>query len=285
MPTDLRIAAAIMEAPLGRFAANFEKTAALARRARDEGARVVCFPELNLSGYSTRASVMELARSLNDPLVGQLKDLAADTRQVILAGLVESDSRGRVFASHVMVVPDQPAAVYRKTHVAPPEKDIFSAGAGLPLFRVEGWCFGMALCYDAHFPELTTRMALDGADLIFFPHASPRGTPQGKLDSWQRHLPARAFDNGLFVVACNQCGTNGAGLTFPGLAVVIGPSGQILAQDVSGQEGLLVADLKRAELEAVRQHRMRYFLPHRRTDLFDLPKQNEDESKEQSKRP
>ena len=45
-----------------------------------------------------------------------------------------------------------------------------------------------------------------------------------------RHLPARAFDNGVFIVACNQTGTNGGGLSFPGVAMVIGPNGRVLAE-------------------------------------------------------
>ncbi len=70
---------------------------------------------------------------------------------------------------------------------------------------------GIQLCYDAHFPELSTRMAVNGADIIFMPHASPRGTPSQKLTSWLRHLTARAFDNGVFIVACNQNGDNQKG--------------------------------------------------------------------------
>jgi N-carbamoylputrescine amidase len=104
--------------------------------------------------------------------------------------------------------------------------------------------------------------------VIFMPHASPRGTPAEKRDSWLRHLPARAFDNGVFVVACNQAGDNRTGLTFPGVAVVIGPDGRVVASDAGGREGLLVADLHAGQLAAVRSHPMRYFLPHRRPDIY-----------------
>jgi N-carbamoylputrescine amidase len=266
--TDLRIAAAVVEAPLGRLEANFRRTAAWTERARDEGARVVCFPEMNLTGYSTREMIKDVTLPIDSPLVRQLACLSNDSKMVILAGLAETDRHGRIFASHLVAAPGRTVAVYRKTHVAPPEQALFCAGERIPIFEIDGWHFGIQLCYDAHFPELTTRMALDGADIIFLPHASPRGTPQGKLDSWRRHLPARAFDNGLFVVACNQSGSNGEGLQFPGLAVAFRPSGQMLARDTSGQEGLLCVDLKRDELDAVRRHRMRYFLPNRRPGLY-----------------
>jgi N-carbamoylputrescine amidase len=118
-------------------------------------------------------------------------------------------------------------------------------------------------------------MACQGADVLFFPHASPRGTPTEKLHSWMRHLTARAFDNGVFVVACNQAGDNGEGLSFPAVAVMIGPSGDLLAQDTSGREGLLVADLDASRLDHVRSHRMRHFLPHRRPELYRRLLKNE----------
>ncbi|MCP4692284.1 MAG: hypothetical protein GY859_29840, partial [Desulfobacterales bacterium] len=123
-------------------------------------------------------------------------------------------------------------------------------------------------CYDAHFPELSTHMAVNGADLIFIPHASPRGTSAEKYESWMRHLTARAYDNGVFILACNQTGDNEQGLDFPGLAMVLAPTGKILGKDVSGKEVIMVADLKAADLERVRAHRMAYFLPHRRPDLY-----------------
>ena len=83
-----------------------------------------------------------------------------------------------------------------------------------------------------------------------------------------RHLPARAFDNGLYVVACNQTGNNENGLDFPGLAVILDPAGQIINKDISGEENIITADLKAEKLAEVRGHRMRYFLPNRRPDLY-----------------
>jgi len=145
---------------------------------------------------------------------------------------------------------------------------VFKPGNRISLFETHGIKFGIQLCYDAHFPELATRMAVDGADVIFMPHASPRGTPQEKLDSWMRHLSARAFDNGVFIVACNQVGGNQKGLEFPGLAVVVGPSGNILTEKTTGRESMLVTDLKADDLSDVRDHKMRYFLPNRRPELY-----------------
>jgi N-carbamoylputrescine amidase len=111
-------------------------------------------------------------------------------------------------------------------------------------------------------------MAASGVEVIFLPHASPRGDAQTKHQSWMRHLSARAFDNSTFIVACNQIGDNGGGLQFPGNAVVIDPSGIAVENRLEDSEGLLLADLKASALQRVRNHPMRYFFPNRRTDIY-----------------
>jgi N-carbamoylputrescine amidase len=112
-------------------------------------------------------------------------------------------------------------------------------------------------------------MAVQGADIIFIPHASPRGSSQEKYQSWMRHLTARAFDNGIVIAAVNQTGDNTRGLIFPGLALVIGPDGNIISKFIDPNERLHIVDIDLDLLDRVRSHRMRYFLPNRRTDLFD----------------
>jgi len=263
----VRIAAGVFNSPRGNTRANLDRMEGWVAGARAQGAGIVCFPELNITGYGTDAGVQQEAEPVPGPITERLGAMAARHGLVILAGLAEQAEGGRICASHLAVAPAGLLGRYRKLHIAPPEQPVFSAGDRAPIFEACGIRFGIQLCYDSHFPELSTRMAIEGADVIFMPHASPRGTPDEKRSSWMRHLPARAFDNGVFIVACNQTGTNGRGLSFPGLAIIIGPDGRVMAETTAGTESLLVADLKAEELAAVRQHPMRYFLPNRRPDL------------------
>jgi N-carbamoylputrescine amidase len=267
---DIRIALVVQHCPLGKVEANLERMAAYVKAAGQQGAEIVCFPELNVTGYSTRNAAALNAQSIAGPVTQSLKRLAQQQRLVILAGLAEKDEDDRLYASHLVVTPEGLSGTYRKVHISPPERADFTAGSHIPLFTVRGVKFGIQLCYDTHFPELSTHMALNGADLIFMPHASPRATPKEKLNSWMRHLSARAFDNSLFVAACNQTGYNGSDLNFAGVAVVIGPSGAIKDKKIEEGEGVLVVELKADELAHVRGHRMRYFLPNRRPELYKL---------------
>ena len=263
-----RIAAVIFNAPLNRVQENLDRMALWVATAARQQVEIVCFPELNISGYSTRENLQKKAETVPGPITDAVVGMSGRHRITILAGMVERGPGQRVFVTHVVAAPNGLQGFYRKLHVAPPEQPIFAAGEKTPLFQANGLTFGIQLCYDAHFPELSTRMAVDGADLIFFPHASPRNSPQQKADSWMRHLTARAFDNGVFVVACNQVGENGVGLSFPGVAVVIGPDGNLVSEKLSDTDAMLVVDLDAGALSAVREHPMRYFLPNRRPELY-----------------
>ena len=265
---DIRIAAVMMNCPVGRVLENLDRMAVWVAAAKKRGADIVCFPEMNVTGYSTKRAIKDSAETLPGSISQAVSEMAREFKMDILAGMAEKDAQGRVYASHLVVTPKGVAGSYRKIHIAPPEGDVFSAGEEIALFKIKGVKLGIQLCYDVHFPELSTRMATGGADVIFMPHASPRGTAAEKFDSWMRHLPARAFDNGLYVVACNQTGDNQNGLSFPGLTVILDPSGRIIKKDIGGKENLVVTDLKAEELERVRGHRMRYFLPNRRPELY-----------------
>jgi N-carbamoylputrescine amidase len=268
MRKDLRIALAVTSWPVGRIGDNLERTAHWTAQAAKGGASLICFPEMNLTGYANRTGMKQTAQCIPGPASNRISDLAVSEGITILAGMAEVDAEGRYFVSHLSAGPDGSLRIYRKTHIAPPERQVFSRGSQAPLFEAAGARYGIQLCYDAHFPELSTRMALQGADILFFPHASPRGTPEEKLHSWLRHLTARAFDNGLFVAAVNQTGTNGMGLDFPGVAVVIGPDGNIIDRHTTDREELVFSDLSADQLNRVRRHPMRYFLPNRRPDLY-----------------
>jgi N-carbamoylputrescine amidase len=265
---DIRIAVVIFHSAASKSRRNLDEMEKWITAAGKEGAALICFPEMNITGYGLDRDTIGAAESIPGLSTERLTAWAESENIVILAGMVEKEDKNRVFASHLVVNPDGCIGVYRKLHIAPPERSVFLPGNDIPLFETRGVRFGIQLCYDAHFPEISTRMAVEGADIIFLPHASPRGTPKEKYRSWMRHLPARAFDNGLFVVACNQTGENGKGLSFPGLALVIDPSGNVKESQTDGKEGMIVADLKGEDITRVRKHRMRYFLPNRRPEIY-----------------
>jgi N-carbamoylputrescine amidase len=265
---DIKIAISIFNARVGHTGENLAKSIADVKQAASAGAEIICFPEMNITGYSNHADIALQAEPIRGPSVDTLADLAHKENILILAGLAEKGDNGSIFAAHVALAPNGLLGVYRKLHIAPTEQAMYTAGDEVPLFNYQGITFGIQLCYDGHFPDLSSHMAVQGAEMIFVPHASPRGQAMDKHRSWMRHLPARAYDNSLFVIACNQTGDNDKGLHFPGNAMVIGPSGHILNAWTTGEKALHFFDLKADELQRVRDNRMHFFLPNRRPDLY-----------------
>ncbi len=270
MMDDIRVAAVISCSPVGKIRNNLANMAKWIEAAQKKDVSIICFPEMNITGYTNHKQILHAAETVPGPVTDELCSMANRMDMMILAGIAEKNSNENLFASHLVIKPGSSIDVYRKVHIPPPERTIFSPGNRIPQFEFRGLTFGIQLCYDAHFPELTTHMALDGADMIFMPHASPKKTPEDKLTSWLRHLPARAYDNSIFIVACNQTGHNGEGLHFPGLAAAISPDGKIINTYLSNDEGLLIVDLKSKEMEKVRNNRMHFFLPHRRPEVYAL---------------
>lgn len=265
---NIRIAAITCQSIVGEIDRNLAETKTWAHKASQAGADLVCFPELNITGYCNRPEMAEIAQPIPGRVSIELGLLAAEEDIIVLAGMARSNPKGPAYASHCVFHPDGRVEIYDKLHIAPPEKNTFAPGQRIPVFQAKGVTFGIQLCFDAHFPELSTAMTGLGAEVIFLPHASPRGKAAEKHLSWLRHLTARAFDNSVFIVACNQIGENCNGLEFPGNAMVIGPSGEVLAKDTLPRASMLMADLKAEDLEAVRNHPMRHFFPHRRPDLY-----------------
>ncbi len=254
----------------GDYKKNLESSISFISKASQKGADIIVFPEMNLTGYVAGSDIISISKTINEEIVNLFSGLAKDYKIAILAGLAEKTSSNNIYASHLVFNPDGTYGIYRKIHTAPYEKDFFTPGNKVVVFNSNGFIFGVQLCYDAHFPELSLSMALKKADVIFIPHASPRGSSQQKYDSWTRHLRARAFDNGLYIAACNQTGNNSMGLVFPGISILIGPDGNIIYKSIDETEGIHFINIEKDALRHVRSHKMRYFLPHRRNDLFTV---------------
>jgi len=265
---DFLVAAVCMHSEPGEVEKNLERMESFVHEASERSAGAVLFPELSISGYTLKEpeKIYDVARSRM--ILQKIVRLAHDAKLIIMAGMVEIAQEGRQHITHAVAGPDGLLGLYRKTHLSPPEKEKYSEGDSLEVFHEGGLHFGLELCYESHFPEISTVLCLKGAEILFMPHASPRGNPEEKMKSWLRHLPGRAFDNGVFVVACNQVGKTKEGLSFPGVILALDPQGRVLESYSGMEETMVFVGLKAEVLQETRAHRMKYFIPHRRKDLY-----------------
>ena len=267
---DIKVALITLNSVCGKTRENLDKHLKWIEKASLADAGIVCFPELSLTGYSSKESFTRFAQEIPCNYTESLSNIAKKMDITILAGIAESDINGKRYASHISFHPNGEYSIYRKIHLAPPEQKLYEKGGDLSLTNIKGISCGIQLCYDIHFPELSTAMTKNGAEIIFVPHASPRGTPEVKYKSWMRHLRARAYDNSVFILACNQSGENGMGLSFSGVSVAIDPSGEVIDKRLDNTDGMLLVNLKKEIFDHVRGHKMRHFFPNRRPEVYKL---------------
>jgi N-carbamoylputrescine amidase len=115
---DIRIAAVVMNSPVARTRQNLDHTAQWVRAAKKEGAGLVCFPEMNITGYSVRKDIIDSAASVPGPAIQTLMNCAEKEEIIILAGLAENPALNWGFTANSIsplpkVIFFPPAMIYR----------------------------------------------------------------------------------------------------------------------------------------------------------------------------
>ena len=133
------------------------------QRAADEGADLVLFPELSLSGYFLDPGMPLRAGAASRALL-RLQATVDELGVAAVVGLPFSD--GDALANAVAVLrPATPREIYAKTHLFRGEKKWFTPGGSLWTGEIAGWRCGIVVCYELGFPEISRCLALAGARL------------------------------------------------------------------------------------------------------------------------
>lgn len=266
-----RVAAAACPAQINDWQTNLAVMEEWTRQAVQRHCRLVLFPELGVTGYSTTRQ-LECCHD-EHPATQRLAELSVQYQIAIAAGMAWRNKDGHTYLAHGIWTPAGERHLYYKTHLGGREETVFRAGNTLPVFQLPAIQVGMHLCLEHHFPDIAQTLVLRGAQLILCPHATPRITPAHRRDSWHIALRARAYDNCTYILATNQQGENGQGLSYPGGLLAVDPSGRVLAEDFSGQPGLIVADLDLKQTENSRTTPQgmcrRFYAPSRRKELYE----------------
>ncbi len=275
---DVRVALVQMTSVVGDSTANLRSIDRLAASAAASSAEIICFPELSVSGYNTaeRTGVPSNGGTIPgvEPVPGHATEALTSTARRaniwVIAGLLEIDASGITYNTQVVISPGGLEGKYRKTHVPTTEIGTWCQGDELPIFNHPKIRFGIEICYDSHFPEVSAELAKRGAELILMPHASGGDeTGRDKRARWERYVPARAYDNTVFVGICNQVGDNESGHDFKGVTFACDPQGKVIAESNSdSSEEMVLVDFKAADLADARRVPETFFRHFRRPELY-----------------
>ena len=211
--------------------------------------------EMFLTGYMARDAIPRLAEPVDGPSVRTVQKIAEEHGTHVVLGMPEREpGTKRLFNASVLVAPDGRIAGYRKVcpaNFGPFEEGLyFGRGDALVLAETKLGRIGLLICYDAFFPELAKAYALAGADLLAVISASP-ATSRPFFD---RVLPARAIENGLFVLYANLVGTE-LNVVFQGGTQAIGPRGEDLGRARDLVEDTVLAEVDLRDVTTARAFR------------------------------
>jgi len=296
---DLRAATVQFQHMPGDKTANLEVVGRLTIEAVKQGAELVVFPEMCLTGYwhlrnLPQKDLEALAESVPEGECTQaLLALAKEHHVSVGAGFIERGEDGRLFNSYVVAMPDGRTACHRKLHAFINEH--ISCGDDFTVFELpNGTRAGILICYDCNLGENVRINALRGVEVLIAPHQtggcatpSPRCMGAIDVDLWENReknpeaietefrgpkgrewlmkwLPARAHDNGIYLIFSNGVGRDDDEVR-TGNAMILDPYGDVLAETWKAGEEVVVADLEaetRAMCTGVR------WIRSRRPDLY-----------------
>jgi beta-ureidopropionase len=246
------------------------------RRAADQGADLIVFPELAFDFFFPQvradAQYFDWAEPIPGPTTERFQAAAAEHGMVTVINVFERAAPGRYYdASPVIDADGTLLGVSRMLHIAEEpgynEKFYYWPGnSGWPVFETEVGRVGVAICYDRHYPEHFRRLALSGAELVAVPTATSM-SEQAFKDVWEIEIQAAAVANQIFVAVANRAGLDRE-LQFFGESFVASPTGQVISRAASDEEELLITEIDLGAIEAARRHVP--FLRDLRYDLYGL---------------
>jgi len=275
LPT-LRVSVVQFEAVPDRPDLNLETVRRLATKAASDGSQLVAFPEMCLIGYwhlrkQTTERLLDLAEPANGVHIRVVKELALDLGVGIGVGYLEAGDDGQLYNSYTICLPDGSQHTHRKIHAF--EHDAILSGSQFTVFNTPwGVKIGILICWDSNLVENVRATALLGAAVLVAPHQtggtnspSPYGMKPIPAELWEnraadpaaiqaafrgphgrgwlmRWLPARAHDNGIFVLFSNGVGRDDDEIR-TGNAMIIDPYGAVVAETWVADEAIVTADL------------------------------------------
>ena len=253
---------------------NIDHAERLVREAVRKGASIILLPELFERQYFCQERVYDyysFAKSADEnEAMKHFKGVCAELGIVLIISFFERD--GKVLYNSCGVIDSDGSllGIYRKTHIPDDhyyqEKFYFTPGnTGFKVFKTAFGNIGVGICWDQWFPETARALAINGAELLFFPTAIG-SEPILEADSaphWRRAMQGHAASNVMPVIAANRYGLeevqpskeNGgqeSALLFYGSSFIADETGDIVESAGRDSDEVLIHEFDLDEIDEFR---------------------------------
>jgi predicted amidohydrolase len=247
-------------------------------KAAEQGAELVLFPELNVTGYIQHPVARQFAEPIPGPSTEKAIQLAHDLGVTLACGILEREG-DQCYCSHVLVDRDRLIGKQRKIHTPAQEQPFWGFGSSIDVFDTGKAKVGMAICRDSFCDEMTRTLHFRGAELVLMPFGY-YSVPRGRYLKESIHgmsIVKACWTNGYFALVCNSAEDRAPsqwepdGNRFPGWAGVIDPWGKVLAfVDREGNdEAMVVVEIGPETLRDRREH-PNFLARELRPELYQL---------------
>lgn len=249
---DFILALVQMRCEKGAIEDNIKEMRRYLAEGKKEKADIICFPEMNITGYINPQPHPAAVISRDHPAIIQTAQLSREYDTTIIAGFVEANPAGKPFITQFAAQDGVVLGYYRKRTVKDEEAEWFSPGKELPVFSHSGIKYGLAICADIDDENIFRDPAQKGAKLVI-ECAAPGLYGEQNARSWQEgydwwkgecfgKLGKYAVDNGIHIAVATQAGRT-MDEDFPGGGYLFSPQGECLAQSPDWKEGMLIVKM------------------------------------------
>lgn len=231
-----------MDIQLGKKLSNLSKIESLIvksiRNVPKTHTHIICLPELCTTGFDLK-NYKDLAEKIPEGSTTVLFRKLARKHKIYLIASYMEESMGSYYNCAVLINDQgQLLTRYRKVHLFPlkpmEESEFFMSGDNNSIesiIEIDDFKIGVLICFDLRFPEISRRLALEGANCIIY----LAEFPNPRDDIWTTLLRARAMENQIFVVGVNRVGKD-ANISYFGKSIVIGPNGETISSGLTKEE-------------------------------------------------
>ncbi len=250
---------------------NLKKTLAAIRAAAEQGADLICFPEIQFSPFFPQypgRDASHYAFTLDHPVMKAMQETCRQERIFAFPNLYLVENGSYYDATPVISSDGEILGVSKMVHVAQMpyyyERDYYApSDSGFHVYDTPMGKIGVVICFDRHLPESIRSCALKGAQLVIVPTANIKGEP---LDLFEWEIRVQALHNSVFIAMCNRVGREDE-MDFAGESLVVDPQGGLLIK-ADDAEGLYFIDLDLEKVESTRATLP--YLRLRRPECYDL---------------
>ena len=247
--------------------ANIAKAEQLVREAAKQGAQIILLQELFETPYFCKKpnpDYLQLATTVEDnPAIVHFQKIAEELNVVLPISFFERAGQARFNSIAIIDADGSLLGVYRKSHIPDGpgyhEKYYFNPGdTGFKVWQTRYAKIGVGICWDQWFPECARAMALQGAELLFYPTAigsEPHDPNINSAAHWQRVQQGHAGANLTPVIASNRIGSeeqDGYNITFYGASFIADQFGEKVAELNQTEQGVAVHSFDLDKLEHTR---------------------------------